>query len=236
MEKKQQMTEQERRRKWTVFKEYYLPYILVGLIFLVLIVTITVNDFMGPDEAFFITTVDVYTTDKTEEYLDEFLVYSGLNTEDYSATYRSFILDEVNEDTINSIQTLVAYMTAGQLDAAVMDHSSFATYAYMGMFADLRDYMTEEQLAQFEGKIFYIEAEDLESAEGIQGETIDFETYGSAEGTTEPVPIGINLSECGGESYQVFINANNETYFGIISNSGRPDMCQKFVNYVLELD
>lgn len=236
MEKTQQSTAQDRRRKWTVFKEYYLPYIIVGIIFLALVVGITVHDFMGPEEAFFITTVDVYTTDLTDDYLQDFLVYSGLDTEEYSASYRSFILDEVNEDTINSIQTLVAYMTAGQLDAAVMDHSSFATYAYMGMFADLRDYLTEDQLAQFEGKLFYIEAEDLENADGIQGETIDFEMFGSSDGMTDPVPIGVNLSECEGKTYEVFINANNETYFGIISNSGRPEMCQKFVNYVLELD
>ena len=45
------------QRKFTVFKEYYLPYVFVAIFFLALIVGVTVFDSISPDEAFLVVSV-----------------------------------------------------------------------------------------------------------------------------------------------------------------------------------
>ena len=226
------------QRKWTIFKEYYLPYVFVAFFFLVLIVGITIFDSISPDEAFMVVSVDVYNTDKTEEYMEDFLESAGIDTEKNSVTCRSFILDEVNQETINAIQSIMAYIAAGQMDIGVMDRSSFTSYAYMGVYTDLRDYLTEEEFAKLEaveGMVYYIERADLEAAEGIQGEAedIDLNAFGGKEGMEDPVPVGFNLGLCGGKAYESFVNVNNEAFCGVIKNSVRTELCDQFLDYVI---
>lgn len=228
----EKMDKEQKKRSWIVFKEYYLKYIIAAVVCVAFIVGITVIDSMGPDEAMMAILVDVYATEEVEEYMDGFLEYAGLDPEENAVTLRSFQLDEVNRDSINSVQSIVAYLTAGQLDFGIMDRSSFAAYGYMGMYADLRNFLTAEQLASFEGNLFYIEAEDLEAREGLQGDEIHPELCGNPDGMKEPVPVGINLSVIDSVS-NMFINVENECFAGVVENSERPEMGAKFLEYLL---
>ena len=237
------MTDAEKRkRSWTVFKEYYLKVVILVAVIVALVVGITIADARRPDEAFMIISVDVAPAANIENYLNEFLVSQGIDTEKNTATFRPFFLDEVNQETINSIQSIVAFLTARQLDFGVMDRSSFATYGYMGMYTDLRTFLTEDQMAQLEGHLFYIDREDLEKAEGLPIEepeneedlakTPDPNLFGGKEGMVDPVPVGVNLCSFP-QTEALFANVDNESFAGVVANSERIELAQNFMRYLL---
>ena len=70
-----------------------------------------------------------------------------------------------------AVSTKLSSLSDGKkLDCAVMDSYNFKTYAMSGIFSDLRNAMSEKELKNYDGRIYYwlgaVEAEEVLAGDG----------------------------------------------------------------------
>ena len=116
------------------------------------------------------------------------------------------------EYSYNAAMKVIALVTAQQLDYIVADDIGFAFYITYDVFMDLRDILTEDDMAYWEPHIIYYEAEGQER-----------------------VPVALNIQETA--FYKKFLSANeNNIYLSFIVNTLRKDTCRDFWDYLMALE
>ncbi len=156
-----------------------------------------------------------------------------------------------SEYDMYSIQKIMAETAAGQIDVAVMDAWYFNHYAYNGEYLDLREVLSDDQIAKYEDRFYYI---DRAKAEAMQDAQDDKEDSQEEEESPEekkafedpdtfvlpdpsemedPVPVGI---VCQDASYLQKNGNYKDTVCiaGIVASTKHPETCQQFLEYLFE--
>jgi len=117
------------------------------------------------------------------------------------------------EDGGNSYVTalnIVSQVSAETLDYVLMDTVAIQYYVHHDLFLDLRDFLTEEELAQFEGKVVMV----------------TFEEY------NETIPVAIDIQ--GTPFANKYITGDDPMFFAVIANTPHMEACHAVWDLLME--
>ncbi len=250
----QKMKDMSLKEKITYFWYYYKIHTIIAILVVVIAGNFIYTLATAKDTAFYGIMLNSYMLSR-EDMEASFCEYADIDLESYECfidTDSSFSYQSMSEYDVATNQQIMAMIHAGELDAFVLNDQVFYNFAFNALLHDLRDVFTEEELAKYEGSIYYIdyakvkeaEESDLsyemimeESAERREATAEDImaeaETHRNPETMEEPIPVGIYLND------SPFIEKTNSypekvPIYGISITSKRPDICKKYLDYLLD--
>ena len=164
---------------------------------------IFINAAGTPDQEEFTERIGI-DTDKYEVLFDS-SYYIGTDTESY------------DETTYACIQKFMAVVASGTADVVLGESDVAAIYFNSEMYADLRDYFTDEELEALGDKVIWHTPIDTETGEVIG----------------ENYPLAIDVTDAPGlTSVPCFYS--DKVYFCILANTSHPDYVMEFYDYIYE--
>lgn len=226
-------------KKISYFWMYYKWYVIVSIIAVVAVAGTIYSIISQKEEVLFGVTLNGSPTMNAEDFINGFLEYAEIDTEQYTVTVNTSLRmdSQYSTDSLNASEFIMVYTYAGDMDFATMDPRCFAHYAYSGIFTDLSSLFTTEELEALDGIIYYMDAatareiEELESAGQSADDVLLPDPFVPAE-MEEPVPVGIDISGCTAFTDSYYYQ-DGTVYFAFINNSDSKDMAVKFANYIL---
>lgn len=233
------------KEKWDYFWYYYKMHVLVIVCALILLVT-TIRDIMTQkDYAFYVAFLNSFATEQDEIFIDEFAQLTDIDFDKYQIyldTHMRFNVTSYDQASMAAAQKFLAMSSAGEIDVVVSDRDVFASYADNGFFYDLRNYLTEEQIAKYSDHFFYFDAATLD-------DEIDYNEVYSSEmaippDTTErrdpssmeqPLAVGIFLDdEMNDKLTEIgYFGESQEVIFGIMGSEENKIYCQQFIDWLV---
>ena len=135
---------------WTYYKEYVF-LVLVAAILLVGLITSAIN--ANKETLVLGMLANVSISVEGKDYL-EGVYFEKIGGEEgqqvllHSTNFASMEDPTSAEDNYNAASLLIARVSAGQLDYAIIDELAMKFYVTQAVFMDLREFFTEEELAE----------------------------------------------------------------------------------------
>lgn len=213
-EQHQKVKEMPFKEKLKYFWDYY-KFHTIAIVFATALIALFIHDVVtNKDFSFYAVMLNAPRFEGNLAEI-EFVEYAGLDNETYeclidSSTSRSYEMQ--SEYDMAAQQKLMGLSQTKDLDVITVESHIFYDLAANGMFADLRDIFSEEELAEYEGNIYYIDYAIIEEMEALEEsgvittetETIDITTedilaeselHRHPEDMEKPVPVGIYIGE-----------------------------------------
>lgn len=231
---------------------YYYKWHTAGAIFFLIVVITLIHDIATSKEIVFNATfMNAYSLDMSgssegNSFMNEFAQLAGIDTDKYDVyldTNMRFDLTSYDEASLAASQKFLAMSAAGEIDVVVSERDIFSNYADSGMFQDLRDYLTEEQLEKYAGYFFYYDRTVLDRE-------IDFEEVNNSDLTipedtverrdpdsmTDPVPVGIFLEDSLNDRLidAGYFIEDQELVFGIMGKEENKRNCLLFLDWLTD--
>lgn len=200
---------------WTYYK-----FVLVILVVVVMLISIVVTGITNANREYLISgaVLNVTMDQKGRDYINQDclealqgeaghkeLVITDFRFEDPSAAVNF-------EMTSNAIYRLIAMVEGKMLDYAITDMIGLNVSLGHQLFMDLREFMTEEELAQWEGKLIMMK-------------------YGD---DGEEFPVAINISDTAYAKNHV--RTSDSCYFAVIGNTPRLEAVRAFWDYLMDYE
>lgn len=145
---------------------------------------------------------------------ESFADYAQIDTDAYSC-----LVDAQSQLSYHSqssydfatYQKLVAQLQTHELDVIVADAEVFKNFATNEMFFDLREFMSPEELSAYEGRIYYIDMEEVRKAQEAAEHILEEEpeepaksgdSQENVQGTPSPEEIDAALNPLGQTDYE----------------------------------
>lgn len=148
----------------------------------------------------------------------------------------SISIDEskYDQNTTQNVQRVQIYISAGDVDAIASDSKMFNKYAYLDVFADLRNVVSKDFLEKYKGFIFYADRaviqKQAEQYANLDYETpIDYPDPFHPEKMEDPIPVGICLYEMGCKN-DLFVIADKKPIVGLVVNGEHSDKSAAFMD------
>lgn len=223
------------------FWYYYKWYIIGGLAGLFILSTLVKDILNNKDYALYGIFVNAYVnTEDTTPFTDNFVEYSGIDTDNYNVfmdfSFRMGL--EMDEAGLSTSQMIMVYSAAQDLDVIAMDTMNFNKYAYSNTFMDLRDCLTAEELAKYKDSIYYIDEAVLlkieQAKESVDLDfTIPYPDHTKPEDMENPIPVGLTLNDSKVfNEYYTF--AGEEGFVGIVTNTKRVENSVSLIKYLFD--
>ena len=216
-EQQQKLKGKPFKEKWAYFWEYYKIQTLVIIAVLAfagnLIYTFATRKDTVMEAAF----VNCYmnTEVDSDTMIADFEQYADIDTSsDCAAINRDMYVDYENSDQYSyaNMQKIIAMISGKTLDALITDDTYMDHNLEAGLFCDLHQYFTDEELAQYGDQVIYKNLPD--------------------DNTDGEIPIGIQLADAPGVVRTQAYAVTNDALFGIVVNSEHVDNAVKFLEYL----
>lgn len=231
------------KEKAAYFWEYYKWYVIVPLIALILIGYYVHHLVTKTDPALSgllinATTAEVRTP--ADEIADDFSEKMEIDTKEYSINLNTSLTYFPNSTSGTSnyeaSQAIMAWIAAGTIDFITADWDTMTEFSYRQYFSDLRDVLSEEEIARYEPYFLYMDQAVLEAREKAIDENLDidieFPDCGSPENMERPIPVMIDMSKSG--ILPELYSGSRPVAFGIVSNAPHVDMTLSFLDYLMK--
>ncbi|MGN0376123.1 MAG: hypothetical protein ACI4ED_00655 [Suilimivivens sp.] len=180
--------------------------------------------------------------------------YAGLDLENYECfidTLSTLSYQSQSGYDMATFQKIIALIQSKDLDAMVLDAEVFYNFSFNGMMMDLRNVLSEEELARYEGNIYYIDYAEIRKAEEeedtasltqededrnqatLEEISAEAETHKHPENMEEPVPVGIFADNAPLVQKTGCYNGLVPIY-GIVITSQRTDTAKKYLDYIFD--
>lgn len=258
-----EIREQQKKMKDMTFKEklaYFWYYYKVHTIVILLVVIFGsswIHEIVvAKDTCFYGIMLNASQLDG-EIMEASFSEYAGLDTEKYECfidTMSTLSYQTQTEYDLATYQKMIALVQTKDLDVMVLDGQVCYNFAFNSMLLDLRTVMTEEELAAYEGDIYYIDYAAIREAEEQQDSASTDELMKEAEernqatieeiaaeanshrdptAMEEPIPVGIFLTD------SPFVEKTGAytdlvPVYGICATSQRLDVAEKYLEYLMD--
>ena len=128
-------------------------------------------------------------------------------------------------------QRIITLSAANSLDLILSDRDSFGYYASIGIFSDLSEYYSAEELSSLdaEGRLYYIDLADLENNSNSGSFTFSEKDYKDME---KPCPVGVIVSDSS-ELKKIGAYTDSEAIAGICYGSEHTDLSKDFIEFLL---
>ncbi|MEE0885042.1 MAG: hypothetical protein U0L59_07435 [Faecalimonas sp.] len=231
------------KQKISYIWDYYKWHIMIPLIVVIALVSYIVNIVTRPDIILNGVMLNVYNMESQAspaELLEDFYKEQEIDSKEEEINLNSNLYYSVDDLNTNyqSMQVLMAWLSADQLDFITGDVASLNDLAYKDYFTDLRDYLSDEQFEKYKPYFLYIDydlflkrAEMAENMEDVS--SIVLPDCTKPEEMKDPIPVMIDMSqskkmtEIYGETFDVLA-------LGITIKETNKDMTLKFLDYLME--
>lgn len=242
------------KEKLSYFWYYYKVHTIAAVLIIIFGTSFIYNIVTAKDYNFYGIMLNSSTLDG-EAMETSFGEYAGLDMENYDCfidTLSTLSYQSQNEYDMATFQKMVALVQSKDLDVMVLDAQVFYNFSFNGMMSDLRSVLSKEELAEYEGKIYYIDYAKVRKAEQeaematdadilaeqekrnqatLEEIAAEAETHRHPENMDEPIPVGIFMEEspivtktgCYGDLLPIC---------GISVTSQRIDTAKKYLDYM----
>lgn len=180
-----------------------------------------------------------YATDLGRNFLEE----QGINTSKYDVSFNTgltYSANDVNSSSNNYdvSQSIMIQSAAGSLDFLVGPFDAMQEFAYGGIFTDLSEVLSEEELSSYEPYLLYIDRAVFEQIDESFGDfdntaSIVIPDFTKPEDMEDPIPVFIDMSHCE-ELADVYGYDAETLVFGISANAPNPDTLSDFIEYLMK--
>lgn len=231
------------KKKVQYFWYYYKVHVFVTAFIAFALISIIYNLITAKDIILYAVLPDcfVQAEDQGEAYKMAFTESLGYDTDKFE-TYidTSMYLGDIytySEDTYASIQKIATYVAAGEIDVMITDPDIFNYYAYLEYLSDISTILTEEQLARYSDKFYYMDyalVEEKEAAFDANYEyTITYPDPTKPEAMKKPIPIGIYMDEADNSFHENYKFGKGAPIFCVIANTDQIPNAQRFLDYTM---
>lgn len=225
---------------WCYYKWHTIVTICAVILLAVLIHDVTTQK----ETAFFAVMLNSVSLEEedVESFQQSFVDYAQIDLDQQEVLFDntiSFSPDSADEMSVASAQRLLVYTAASELDVIVGGSDIFPKEANQGMFHDLRDVLSEEQLTKYEPYFYYIDqsyVDALEEAENNLEADItlpEIPDPTKPEEMENPIPVGIFVTDCANLKDTYYFGGEYSTV-GIMVNAPHLENSLKFIDYLFE--
>lgn len=189
------------KQKFTYFMDYYKWPTIAVIAVIIFAGSLAYHILTQKETGFYATLVNGIEYGDTEGYKDSFVQYAGIDTDTYDVFFDTSLRithGSMDQDTVTSVQKLMVYIAASEIDIVVSDADTITQYAYSETFYDLREILTPEQIAKYEPYFFYADhvvTEEIDAAQSSASYDYTADpTYPDPkdpEAMRDPIPVGI---------------------------------------------
>lgn len=230
------------KQKLSYFWDYYKWHVIVT-VFVVIAGSTLVSQILNRKEtAFYLALINTLDLTSAEPEGRNFTEYSGIDTEDYTIIYdTSMRIDFATrtDETVNSAEKFVVYLTAKELDAVVSDTDIIQKYAYNETFHDLSQFLTPEQTEKYKPYFYYIDyavVEDITAAQEAYDYSFvpEYPDPRHPENMEQPIPVGIYVTGRPALTDRFyFIREDSDIVLSVVGNTTRPDMVRQYIDFLM---
>ncbi len=199
---------------WSNFKEYILVF--AGLS--IFIISYAVMLLTAKDTAMAGMMLNLTLTEEGEQYItQEFLpvIDADPETEEIMLAQREYV-DDPDSDHIESntatYTQLCALVEAKGLDFLITDKYGMEYCIALGVYMDLSEILSDEELAAWEGKLY----------------------YGQWEDTAESIPCVLDISDTA--FAKDHLKSKDQVYLGFVTNTTHMEDCRSFLDFLMEYE
>lgn len=231
------------KAKWQYFLDYYKWYVIGGVaifLFLFFMIRDMVN---SKDWAFYGFLINGYSSEEAgDAFVQDFAEYAQLDMENYTADIDDSLRIDINaydEMTMTSVNKLVVYMAAADVDFIAADPATFEHYASTDNFFDITTILSDEQQQKYSDYYFYtdmaeIRARDEASTNGTFDEYVKpVYDHRKPEEMEDPVPVGIYIGHSD-KLTDTYAFKQEDVIIGIPINTKHLETSLLFIDYLLE--
>ena len=229
--------------KLNYFWCYYKFHTLVTICAVVLLVMLIHDVLTQKETAFFAAMLNSVSLgeDTTESFREDFAEYTEIDLDKYEVLFDNTInLDDsaAGELATGSSQRLLVYTSAGEIDVIVGGEDIFPDQAKQGMFYDLREILTEEQIARYEPYFYYVDQAYLDLMNSDETYDLNFVAPeppdpAKPEEMENPIPVGIFVTDCD-RLTDVYYFSGDYAAVGVMINSSHVETSLQFIDYLFE--
>ena len=232
------------KEKWKYFWDYYKLHVVISAIAIAMITTLVVQIMQRKDTALFVAMINGGSLQADPSlYVNEFCEYAGVDTDEATSLFDTTMyidFNNLNDVTKSSLEKMMVYIAAQEVDVVVTATDMFEYYGYGPTFIDLREFLTAEQIAKYEPYFYYIDQAIIREKEAAQ-DAMDYEftpTYpanpNDPSTMQEPIPVGIYLGENADTFLDNYYFSGGEPVLGVIVNTTRPDISKQFIEFIFQ--
>lgn len=233
------------------FWDYY-KFHTIAIVFAAFLAVLFIHDVVTSKDFSFYAVILNAPRLESDLMETEFISYAGLDNEHYeclvdSSTQRSYEMQ--SEYDMAGQQKLMGLSQTKDLDIITAESHIFYDLAASGMMADLRDIFTEEELAEYEDNIYYIDSaliermDALEESGAITAETentltittedilAESELHRNPQSMEKPVPVGIYIGESPFVK-ETGLYINCAPVFGFCVNTQRAETSKMYLKFI----
>lgn len=214
---------------------------IVGVALIVFVTSFVYELVTKKEDSFYGAFVNSWAQDGAEAYMQGFADKLGVDTEKFNVSVDSSLYisnSSMDQTTVASVQKLMVYIAANQIDVMASDAATFEQYANSETFMDLREALSPEQIAKYEPYFYYVDQtvvdEKAEAQDAMDDSYVPvYPDPTKPEKMEQPVPVAIFVEGCEGlmENY-VFMS--EPVAIGIIGNTDRVEESVAFIDYLFE--
>lgn len=230
-------------KKVEYFFDYYKWPTIAILLAALAVVGFVYEMATAKDTVLYAAFINSYTEGDEDIYIaEDFAEVLGADTKKEEVIIdMTYFLDYVEVDTDHAtfLQKLVTLVAAKTLDVGSADENSYANLAYSGMFMELEAYMTADEIAAYDGDIFYIDQAVIDEVAELDYVSSNEENYPEYTYSTNPedledaVAVGLVVGE--GTVFKEYIQVVGEyVVIGLFTNTERMESGVLFIDYLLE--
>lgn len=232
---------QDKAKYFWCYYKYHTIAVLCAIGLIVLLIHDTTTQ---KDSAFFaalLNSVSLGGEDVTASFMEDFAKYSDIDLNEYQVTFDNTMdlsTNAASELATSSSQRLLVYTSAGEIDVIVGGEDIFPMQANQGMFYDLREILTEKQIARYESRFYYVDQAYIDLLDSDASYDIDFVAPeipdpDKPEEMENPIPVGIYVTDCD-KLTDVYYFSGDYTVAGIMINSSHVETSLQFIDYLFE--
>lgn len=215
---KEQLKNLTKKQKLTYFKDYYLKFVIVGIILLIGAGSVINTTIINPQKTVLtlatINECQLLDTEGPINILTEYLAVTDKNENVNVAYY--------NLDDYQMNMAFVTHAAAGGLDLVICTEDYFTQGSEQGMFLDLKEFLPEETYNLLSDRI-------------IMGRRVDeYDEQSNPISYLEEKAYGIDLT--GSIAYKEFGGMYENPVLCVISSVANPDNAIKTISYLTQFE
>ena len=232
------------KQKMSYFFCYYKWHVIVIIAVIAFAISLIYQMVTQKDNAFFAVLVNSLELESTEEYVQKYAEYAGIDTDTYAITIDTDLHinpdpTSYDESTMASTQKIMVYVAAGEIDILAGGEDILNSYAYNETFYDLREFLTPEQIAKYEPYFYYMDLAVAEAREEMLASDPDYTALPgypdprNPEAMEKPVPVGIYLENASGLKEHYYFTDENPV-LAVTVNTPHPEAASKYIDYIFQ--
>lgn len=224
---------------WDYYKWHIIgPIVVVGVIVWYIVHMLTATDIIM--NGVLMNAYGTETSVSSGNILKDFYEEQEIDTDEEEINLNTTLNYLAGNDTANyeTLQVLMAWHSADSLDFIGGDLPTLTELSYRGYFYDLRELLTEEQIAKYEPYFVYMDydfytrrSEMLSNLEDTS--SLEYPDCTKPEDMVDPIPVMIDMSKSQKIS-ELYSESSETIAIGVTMNVVDKELTLAFIDFLFE--